>query len=65
MSLHGMWDLKFPDQGSNPCPLHWKYGVLTTGLLGKPLKYIFKPYYCFCCLSTFSSFFGNHSSSFL
>ena len=21
----------FPDQGSNPCPLHWKHGVLTTG----------------------------------
>ena len=20
--LHGMWDL--PDQGSNPCPLHWQ-----------------------------------------
>ena len=24
-----MWN--FPDQGSNPCPLHWKHGVLTTG----------------------------------
>ena len=24
--------LKFPDQGSNPCPLQWKRGVLTTGL---------------------------------
>ena len=21
----------FPDQGSNPCPLQWKQGVLTTG----------------------------------
>ena len=21
----------FPDQGSNPCSLHWKHGVLTTG----------------------------------
>ena len=20
----GMWDLKIPDQGSNPHPLHWK-----------------------------------------
>ena len=24
-----------PDQGLNPCPLHWKYGVLTTGPPGK------------------------------
>ena len=27
-----------PNQGSNPCPLHWKHGVLTTGLPGKPPK---------------------------
>ena len=26
-----MRDLKFPDQGSNPHPLKWKRGVLTTG----------------------------------
>ena len=25
---------QFPDQGSNPCPLQWKCGVLTTGLPG-------------------------------
>ena len=25
----------FPDQGSNPHPLHWKHGVLTTGPPGK------------------------------
>ena len=30
-----MWDLKFPDQGSNLCPLHWNCRVLTTGLPGK------------------------------
>ena len=30
--LVGSW---FPDQGSNPCPLQWKRGVLTTGLPGK------------------------------
>ena len=29
---------EFPDQGSNPCPLKWKRGVLTTGPLGNPLK---------------------------
>ena len=23
--------IKFPDQGSNPSPLHWEYGVLATG----------------------------------
>jgi len=31
----------FPDQGLNPCLLHWKHGVLTTGMSGKsalPLK---------------------------
>ena len=27
----GLWDLKVPNQGSNPCPLQWKRGVLTTG----------------------------------
>ena len=28
-----MW--QFPNQGSNPCPLQWKCGVLTTGPPGK------------------------------
>ena len=28
----------FPDQGSNPCPLQWKHGVLATGLPGKSLE---------------------------
>ena len=27
---------QFSDPGSNLCPLHWKCGVLTTGLPGKP-----------------------------
>ena len=35
---HSMWDLKFPNQGSNPCPMHWEHGVLTTGPLGKSLS---------------------------
>lgn len=30
-----MCHLRFPTQGSNPRPLHWKRGVFTTGLLGK------------------------------
>lgn len=31
----------FPGQGLSPCPLHWKHGVLTSGMPGKsalPLK---------------------------
>jgi len=27
------------DQGSNPCPLHWKHGLLTTGPPGKSPAY--------------------------
>ena len=27
---------QFSDKGSNPHPLHWKHGILTTGLPGKP-----------------------------
>ena len=27
--------LQFPDQGSNPGPLHWEHGVLATG---QPVK---------------------------
>ena len=34
-------DLKFPKQGSNPCPLQWKHRVLTTGPPGKSLWGIF------------------------
>ena len=29
-----LWDLSFPDQGSNLGLLQWKCGVLTTGLPG-------------------------------
>ena len=32
----------FPNQGSNPCPLHWEPRVSNTGLLRNP--YIFKNY---------------------
>ena len=28
----------FPNQGSNPCPLQWKHGILTTGPSGKPME---------------------------
>ena len=35
----GSW---FPDQGSNPSPLPWKRGALTTGPPGKSLVFHFK-----------------------
>ena len=28
---HSTWHANFPDQESNPCPLQWKHGILTTG----------------------------------
>ena len=34
----GSW---FPNQGSNPCPMHWEHGVLTTGPPGKSLCVVF------------------------
>ena len=34
----------FPYQGSNPRPLQWKHGVLTTGSLGKSLLLVFDEY---------------------
>ena len=33
--------IHFPDQGSNPGPLHWEHGVLATGPLGQSLTRIF------------------------
>ena len=27
----------FPNQGLNPCPLHWEHGVITTGAPGESL----------------------------
>ena len=37
---HSMWHTGslFPNQGLNPCSMHWEYRVLTTGPLGKPLE---------------------------
>ena len=39
---HTLWHIGsyFPDQGSNPCPLHWKYRILTTSEV--PLLCYFK-----------------------
>ena len=33
----------FLDQGLNPCFLHWKHRVLTSGPPGKSLKYLSTP----------------------
>ena len=35
--LASLRDLSFPNQGSNPCSLHWEHRVLTTGWPGKSL----------------------------
>ena len=37
--------IKFPDQGSNPSPLHWEYGILATGSPEKfpPSNFFFPP----------------------
>ena len=35
----GMWNLSFPVQGTNPYPLQWKNGILTTGPSGKSLVF--------------------------
>ena len=32
-----------PTQGPNPCPLHWKHGVLATRLPGKSQSGTFSP----------------------
>ena len=37
----GMWDLSFPIRDQTLHPLHWKHGVLTTGLSGKSLMITF------------------------
>jgi len=59
-----MWDLS--SQGSNPSPLHWKHGVLTTGLPGKSLIFFFLMQLILCC--TFlcrDHVYTNHRQSFL
>ena len=37
----------FPDQGSNPCPLHWQADSQPLHHQGSPLLFIFKPVPCF------------------
>ena len=33
--------IRFPDQRSNPGPLHWDYGILTTGPQENPSWFVF------------------------
>ena len=40
-----MQDLSSPDQGLNPCPLHWKRRVLTTRPPGKSREINFNNIY--------------------
>ena len=37
-------EIQFPDQESNPSPLHWEHGVLATGLPGHPHLFIYVMY---------------------
>ena len=39
--LLGPCGIEFPDQGSNPGPLHWECAVLITGLPGKSQVFYF------------------------
>ena len=39
-SLVGAHRIQFPDQGSNPGPLHWEWRVFATGTPGKSLIHI-------------------------
>ena len=38
--LVGACGIQFPDQGSNPGPLHWEYRVLTTAAPAKSQKWL-------------------------
>ena len=49
----GAW---LPNHGSNPCPLQWKPGILTTGLPGK------SPIQCSCLENPWTEEHGGHRS---
>ena len=38
LSSRGMWDLSFLTRRGTCASLHWKHGILTTGLPGQSLK---------------------------
>ena len=54
----GIW---FPEQGSNPGPLHWECGVLAMGPPGKSLKLKFSWTFHILCGNLYSLFFLKHS----
>ena len=35
------YGINFPDQGSNPGPLHWEHGVMDTGAPKKSSGFVF------------------------
>ena len=56
----GMWDLNSSDWGWNSYLQRWKYGILTTGLVGKSLHKKFFPLeypHCFLCFLCVKKFF--------
>ena len=58
-----MWDLS--SQGSNPSPVHWKHGVLTTGLPGKSLIFFLMQLILCCTFLCRDHVYTNHRQSFL
>ena len=53
--------LWFPDQRSNPGPLHWECGVLATGPPGKSLKLKFSWTFHILCGNLYSLCFLKHN----
>ena len=54
-SLNYTFGVKFPDRGLNLGPLHWEYGVLATGPLGKTLGCFFSNKFLFCIVTCYPS----------
>ena len=54
-SLNYTFGVKFPDRGLNLGPLHWEYGVLATGPLGKTLSCFFSNKFLFCIVTCYPS----------
>ena len=42
VSITGIWNLYFPNQGLNPQPLYWMCGILTPGFFARELLENFK-----------------------
>ena len=53
---HLAWGILVAWPGIKPCPLKWKHGVLTTGLLGSSLHQLFDLRYTFFLFTSFVFF---------